>query len=146
MASAMLLLLTYGWLCKTAIYVVVLVCVLCQPAMSLLVCEIVSHAVATSSHPYTCLISARNLLKLLFMLFFTINCYMVPPTHLQLTVSINYLHKKISKKKSSRCRDGWMHECTGWQSTKQEVPWTIDILDYDMHSITWPHHSTTIST
>ena len=28
--------------------------------------------------------------------------------------------KKISKKKSSPCRDGPMHECTGWQSTKTQ--------------------------
>ena len=28
------------------------------------------------------------------------------------------LHKKTSKKKSTPCRDGSVHECTGWQSTK----------------------------
>ena len=32
--------------------------------------------------------------------------------------AIIHLHKKISKKKSSWCRDGSMHECTGWQSTQ----------------------------
>ena len=49
------------------------------------------------------------------------------------------LHKKISKKKSNPCRDGSMHECTGWQSTK-----TRHAMHSDMHSITWPHYSTTI--
>ena len=40
------------------------------------------------------------------------------------------LHKKISKKISSPCRDGSMHECTGWQ--KLEVPCT---QWYALHNI-----------
>ena len=53
------------------------------------------------------------------------------------------LHKKISKKKSSPCRDGSMHECTGWQSTKTRRAMHVH---NNMHSITWPHYSTTIPT
>ena len=53
------------------------------------------------------------------------------------------LHKKISKKKSTPCSDGSVYECTGWQSTKTR---SAMHAHSDMHSITWPHYSTTITT
>ena len=48
----------------------------------------------------------------------------------------NFIHKK--KKKSSQCRDGSMNALSNKVHYKQEVPHS------DVHSITWPHQSTTI--
>ena len=39
--------------------------------------------------------------------------------------TIQSLHKNISKKKSSPCMGGSMHECTGWQSTKRGAMHTV---------------------
>ena len=54
------------------------------------------------------------------------------------------LHKKISKKKSSWCRDISMHECTGWQSTQTRSAMYAH-SDMHVHSITWPHYATIAS-
>ena len=54
------------------------------------------------------------------------------------------LHKKISKEKSSLCRDG--AQCINALADKvhkQEVH-ACTHTDTCMHSITWPHYSTTI--
>ena len=53
------------------------------------------------------------------------------------------LHKKISKKKSTPCRDGSMHECMHWLTKYKNKMYHAHS---DMHSITWPHYSTTIPT
>ena len=51
------------------------------------------------------------------------------------TVYYISLNTKISKKKSTQCRAGSVHECTGWQTIK------MCHAHSDMHSITWPHNT-----